>query len=58
MFETNLNNEEASAKDPNGHGKRPTQICIWGAHGIGKTAVVKDLAKSMAGNFATARQRN
>ena len=30
VFETNLNNEEASAaKDPNGHGKRPTPICIW-----------------------------
>ena len=52
VFETNLNNEEASAaKDPNGQGKRPTPICIWGAHGIGKTAVVKNLAKKHGWKF-------
>ena len=52
VFETNSNNEEASAtKDPNGHGKRPTPICIWGTHGIGKTAVVKNLAKKHGWKF-------
>ena len=52
VFKTNLNNEEASAtKNPNGHGKRPTPICIWGSHGIGKTAVVKDLAKKHGWKF-------
>jgi MoxR-like ATPase len=45
VFQTNLHNEDASAKASDGHGKRPTPICIWGSHGIGKTAVVKDLAK-------------
>lgn len=27
-------------------GKRKTPICIWGKHGIGKTEIVQDLAKS------------
>lgn len=52
VFRTNLNNEEASAaKASDGYGKRPTPICIWGSHGIGKTAVVKDLAKKNGWKF-------
>ena len=52
VFKTNLNNEEASAaKASDGYGKRPTPICIWGSHGIGKTAVVKDLAKKHGWKF-------
>lgn len=52
VFKTNLDNEEASAaKYPDGHGKRPTPICIWGSHGIGKTAVIKDLAKKHGWKF-------
>ena len=52
VFRTNLNNEEASAaKASDGYGKRPTPICIWGSHGIGKTAVVKDLAKKHGWKF-------
>ena len=38
FFTTNLANEKAS-------GERPTPICIWGAHGIGKTLLVTDFAK-------------
>ncbi len=34
LFETNLRNEEAD-------GERPTPICIWGTHGIGKTRMVQ-----------------
>jgi MoxR-like ATPase len=52
VFKTNLDNEEASAgKDPGDQGKRPTPICIWGSHGIGKTAVIKDLAKKKGWKF-------
>ena len=52
VFRTNLNNEDASAaKASDGYGKRPTPICIWGSHGIGKTAVVKDLAKKHGWKF-------
>lgn len=52
IFKTNLENEEALAtKDQNGQGKRPTPICIWGSHGIGKTAVIKDLAKKHGWKF-------
>ena len=52
VFKTNLDNEEASAaKDPDSHGKRPTPICIWGSHGIGKTAMIKDLAKKHGWKF-------
>jgi MoxR-like ATPase len=52
VFQTNLKNEEVyAAKNPNGNGKRPTPICIWGSHGIGKTALVKDLAKKHGWKF-------
>ena len=52
VFKANLENEEASAgKDPSGNVKRPTPICIWGSHGIGKTAMIKDLAKKHGWKF-------
>ncbi|HJL54152.1 MAG TPA: hypothetical protein QF695_16195, partial [Arenicellales bacterium] len=38
LFETNLQNELDD-------GERPTPICIWGTHGIGKTRLVQDFAK-------------
>ncbi|HIG18362.1 MAG TPA: ATPase, partial [Candidatus Handelsmanbacteria bacterium] len=38
LFETNLKNEAAN-------GERPTPICIWGTHGIGKTRLVQDFVK-------------
>lgn len=44
VFRTNLASEEAT-------GRRPTPVCIWGAHGIGKTAVVKTLATSNGWKF-------
>jgi hypothetical protein len=43
VFRTNLANEERSLS-ATGKGVRPTPICIWGSHGIGKTAVVKAFA--------------
>ena len=52
IFRTNLANEEKSANvSPNGQGKRPTPICIWGLHGIGKTAIVKAFAASNGWKF-------
>lgn len=33
-------------------GKRKTPICIWGKHGIGKTEIVQDLAKTMGYQLA------
>ena len=39
LFESNLKNETAT-------GERPTPICIWGEHGIGKTRTVQDFAKA------------
>lgn len=47
IFKTNLANEEASP----GGGKRPTPICIWGSHGIGKTALVKSFANRNGWKF-------
>jgi len=44
IFRTNLDNESLS-------GRRPTPICIWGSHGIGKTAVVKSFAKKNGWKF-------
>ena len=32
--------------------ERPTPICIWGLHGIGKTELVRDLAKARGCAFA------
>ena len=37
IFRTNLANEDSD-------GSRPTPICIWGSHGIGKTSLIKDFA--------------
>ena len=52
VFKTNLENEEVSAvTNPNGGIKRPTPICIWGSHGIGKTAMIKDLANKHGWKF-------
>ena len=39
LFEANLALEEKT-------GKRPTPICIWGTHGMGKTQIAMDIAKS------------
>ena len=33
------------------HADRPTPICIWGMHGIGKTELVRDFAKSRDFDF-------
>ena len=33
-------------------GKRGTPICIWGTHGLGKTEMVRDYAKSRGWHFA------
>jgi MoxR-like ATPase len=52
IFRANLANEERTAKeDPKGQGMRPTPICIWGLHGIGKTAVVKSFANANGWKF-------
>lgn len=45
LFDSNLSNEEAS-------GERPTPICIWGEHGIGKTRIVQDFARERGWKFA------
>jgi len=37
IFRTNLASEETTSR-------RPTPICIWGSHGIGKTSLIKDFA--------------
>jgi len=44
IFQTNLANEAST-------GRRPTPICIWGSHGIGKTAVVKSFAHKNGWKF-------
>ena len=45
IFRTNLANEDAAAKSgTEAPLKRPTPICIWGSHGIGKTSLIKDFA--------------
>ena len=52
IFRTNLANEEASLREnPKGQSKRPTPICIWGLHGIGKTAIVKAFAAANGWKF-------
>lgn len=52
IFRTNLANEEASLREnPKGQSKRPTPICIWGLHGIGKTAIVKTFAADNGWKF-------
>jgi len=37
VFRTNLADEEST-------GARPTPVCIWGSHGIGKTSLIKEFA--------------
>jgi MoxR-like ATPase len=44
IFRTNLANEDAT-------GRRPTPICIWGSHGIGKTSLIKDFAQRNGWKF-------
>ena len=43
VFRTNLANEDDSLTH-DGKLKRPTPICIWGSHGIGKTSFIKEFA--------------
>lgn len=50
VFRTNLANEDRTRSEA-GKGARPTPICIWGAHGIGKTAVVKSFAERNGWKF-------
>ena len=44
IFRTNLANEDAT-------GRRPSPICIWGSHGIGKTSLIKDFAQRNGWKF-------
>lgn len=44
IFRTNLTSEEKT-------GRRPTPICIWGSHGIGKTSLIKDFAQRNGWKF-------
>lgn len=44
IFRTNLASEDSS-------GRRPTPICIWGSHGIGKTSLIKDFANRNGWKF-------
>jgi MoxR-like ATPase len=44
IFQTNLENEALT-------GRRPTPICIWGSHGIGKTAIIKSFAQKNGWKF-------
>ena len=50
VFRANLQNEEDGRRS-NARGTRPTPICIWGSHGIGKTAVVKSFAERNGWKF-------
>ena len=50
VFRTNLALEERSIIQ-HGRSLRPTPICIWGSHGIGKTALVKALAERNGWKF-------
>ncbi|MEN9797313.1 MAG: hypothetical protein RL653_1009 [Pseudomonadota bacterium] len=45
LFETNLANEEQT-------GERPTPVCIWGLHGIGKTHAVQAFARERGWKLA------
>ena len=44
IFRTNLASEDNT-------GRRPTPICIWGSHGIGKTSLIKDFATRKGWKF-------
>lgn len=47
IFITNLSNENETFNNiTSGKIKRPTPICIWGLHGIGKTDLVRSIAKT------------
>ena len=50
VFRANLQTEEDGRRS-NARGTRPTPICIWGSHGIGKTAVVKSFAERNGWKF-------
>jgi MoxR-like ATPase len=50
VFRANLRNEE-QGRTAMSRGTRPTPICIWGSHGIGKTAVVKAFAERNGWKF-------
>ena len=41
---------DTNALAPN-HGELPTPVCIWGPHGIGKTALVRELARARSWGF-------
>jgi hypothetical protein len=45
LFTSNLANEEKN-------GARPTPVCIWGTHGLGKTWMAKAFAKENGWKFA------
>ncbi len=45
--------EQVTNNGADGDGER-TPICIWGVHGIGKTAIVEDIAQSNGWKFAYA----
>ncbi len=45
LFESNLANEVAT-------GERPTPVCIWGTHGLGKTASVVSFARARGWKLA------
>lgn len=52
VFRTNLANEDV-ARTENGEValRRPTPICIWGSHGIGKTSLIKHYAHKNGWKF-------
>jgi MoxR-like ATPase len=46
VLENNLKLEQSFAKqNPGAKPKRPTPICIWGTHGIGKTSMINAFAQ-------------
>ena len=44
VLEANLTFEEET-------GRRPTPICIWGTHGLGKTEIAMEVARSRLWEF-------
>jgi MoxR-like ATPase len=52
VFRTNLAYEtDAITKGKHSKYKRPTPICIWGTHGIGKTDLIRDMARTNGWRF-------
>jgi MoxR-like ATPase len=43
---------QANLEHENRTGQRPTPLCIWGMHGLGKTQIVMDYAKEMSWKVA------